>query len=207
MVHLTRIYTRLGDDGDTHLADMSRVPKTDSVIAALGDVAEANAALGLARAVGLATPLETIAARLAHEFFDIGADLATPLGAERSRATRVGEAWIATLEADCDALNANLAPLRSFVLPAGGIASAGLHWSAAIVRRAERGAWRAARHRGLDVPGGLNSFALRYLNRSSDLLFCMARAATPAGGEAVWIPPAERAAADLGVADRPGGVD
>ncbi|MDR1427446.1 MAG: ATP:cob(I)alamin adenosyltransferase [Bifidobacteriaceae bacterium] len=233
MVHLTRIYTRLGDDGETHLATMARLPKTDPLIAALGDIAEANAALGFARAANLEPRLDAMAERLQQEFFALGADLATPLdgnrhdavsadagkaeavpagsaGAPATRtgqtgvpatqveqagvpATRVGQAEVAALERDCDVLLARLEPLRSFVLPGGREGTARLHLASAVVRRAERSVWAAAAAHGVDTPGGLNSAAMRYLNRASDLVFLMARSSAGPHGETLWhVPPAPR---------------
>jgi cob(I)alamin adenosyltransferase len=190
MVHLSRITTGLGDDGETHLADMSRVPKTDPRIEAVGQVAEANAALGVARAAAGPLPRAgAVLARLQNEFFDLGADLSRPLSPGEDPGTlRIGAAWTAAAGADVEAVTADLAPLRSFLLPAGGELASRLHVAATVIRRAERAAWRAAEACGLDAPGGVNAEALRYLNRASDLVFVLARAATPAGGEELWVP-------------------
>jgi cob(I)alamin adenosyltransferase len=191
-VNLTRIYTRLGDDGETHLGDMSRVAKTHPRIEAYGAIDELNAQLGVA----LATPglLERSAAwlrRVQNDLFDLGADLSVPPGGERER-LRVAPEQVTWLEQACDEVNAGLEPLRSFVLPGGSPAAAQLHVCRTVCRRAER--------RALDVPDA-NPEVLRYLNRLSDLLFILARDAnTPsplrgraqAGEEPLWEPGAGR---------------
>ncbi len=198
MVKLNRIYTRTGDDGTTGLTDGSRLPKSDPRIAAIGDVDEANSALGLAiaalsaegaiAALGGADPaplLETVQ----NDLFDLGADLATPGDdfTPGEMTLRIVPAQVARLEAAIDAANASLEPLRSFILPGGTPAAAALHLARAIARRAERSAVAAAR----EVP--LNPEALRYLNRLSDLLFVLARAANlRAGGDVLWTPGANR---------------
>jgi cob(I)alamin adenosyltransferase len=174
-VNLTRIYTRLGDDGETHLGDMSRVPKTHPRIEAYGTVDELNAQLG----VTLALPAlpERFAAFL-NDLFDVGADLSVPHGGDRER-LRVVPAQTTWLEEACDAVNATLAPLRSFVLPGGTPAAAALHVSRTVCRRAER--------RTIDCGDEINPECVRYLNRLSDLLFILARAAN-GGEEPLWEP-------------------
>ncbi|MDR2564585.1 MAG: cob(I)yrinic acid a,c-diamide adenosyltransferase [Bifidobacteriaceae bacterium] len=192
MVVLSRIATRAGDDGLTQLGDLSRVSKTDPRIEAVGSVAEAAAAIGVARAFGLAPRLDRWAEQLLQELFDLGADLATPLPAacpvrsRRRSVPRVDQARTAAWDQVIQDLAEELGPLRSFVLPGGPPAAAHLHLAVTVARRAERAAWHAAGAHGIGGEGGLNPEALRYLNRLSDLLFQLARAA---GGEGeLWRP-------------------
>ncbi len=174
-VRLTRIYTRGGDAGETSLGDGSRVAKTDPRVEAVGDVDELNSLVGWARAaVGAPAVLE----RIQNELFDLGADLATPSGGERTR-LRVTQEQIDRLEADCDAENAGLEPLKSFVLPGGAEVAARLYLARAVCRRAERRVLRVEDASRL-VPV--------YLNRLSDLLFILARKANADGGEVLWRP-------------------
>jgi len=182
-VNLTRIYTRLGDGGETHLGDMSRVPKTHPRIVAYGTVDELNAHLGVALAgQGLTDEVRAWLIRIQNDLFDLGADLSVPDDDERER-LRVTEAQTRWLEERCDEVNARLEPLRSFVLPGGGPAAAQLHVCRTVCRRAERCA--------LEVPDA-NPETVRYLNRLSDLLFILARAANAAGEERLWEPGASR---------------
>ncbi len=181
-VNLTRIYTRVGDGGETHLGDMSRVPKTHPRIEAYGDVDELNAQLGLARTVpGLPEPYGDWLRRVQNDLFDVGADLSVPPGGERDR-LRVAPEQTAWLEERCDEVNAPLEPLRSFVLPGGTPAAAQLHVCRTVCRRAERRAVRVE---------DANPEVLRYLNRLSDLLFILSRGAN-AGAEPLWEPGAGR---------------
>ncbi|MGK6354272.1 cob(I)yrinic acid a,c-diamide adenosyltransferase [Sphingomonas sp. DT-207] len=181
MVKLNKIYTRTGDDGTTGLVDGSRVSKADALMAAIGDVDEANSAIGVARAALGDGPLEPILARIQNDLFDLGADLATPTGIEG--ALRIVPDQIAWLEAQIDSLNAGLAPLTSFILPAGESGTAALHLARAVTRRAERAA----------VAAQADALPLAYLNRLSDLLFVAARAASRDGpGEVLWVPGASR---------------
>jgi len=178
-VNLTRIYTRLGDGGETHLGDMSRVPKTHPRIEAYGTVDELNSQIGLALAAGgLPEPYGQWLARIQNDLFDVGADIAAPPDPQRERLRVVAEqtAW---LEARCDEVNATLRPLRSFVLPGGSLAAAHLHVCRTVCRRAERLAVAC----GAEV----NAEVVRYLNRLSDLLFILARGAN-AGEEPLWEP-------------------
>jgi cob(I)alamin adenosyltransferase len=181
-VNLTRIYTRLGDDGETHLGDMSRVPKTHARIEAYGTVDELNAQLGLALAGG-ALPERFVPwlQRVQNDLFDVGADISVPHGGERERLRVVPEqtAW---LEKACDEVNAELPNLRSFVLPGGTHAAAQLHVCRTVCRRAER--------RTIACGDAVNAECVRYLNRLSDLLFILARAANVASGndEPLWEP-------------------
>ena len=176
-VSLTRIYTRTGDGGETHLGDLSRVRKTDPLVEAFGAVDELNSLVGLARVVADAEPL----GRVQNDLFDLGADLSVPWQ-EGDDKLRVTQAQVDRLEADCDAFNAELEPLKSFVLPGGTEAAARLHVARAVCRRAERETLRAAEQRPL------NPLAPVYLNRLSDLLFILARAANPPGDEPLWRP-------------------
>ena len=174
-VRLTRIYTRGGDAGETSLGDGSRVPKTDPRVEAVGDVDELNSFIGWARAAdGAPAVLE----RIQNELFDLGADLATPTGGRKQR-LRITQERIDALEADCDAANAELEPLKSFVLSGGTELGARLYVARAVCRRVERSVLR--------VPG-VSALVAVYLNRLSDLLFILARRANPGGGELLWRP-------------------
>jgi cob(I)alamin adenosyltransferase len=176
-VNLTRIYTRLGDGGETHLGDMSRVPKTDARIEAYGTVDELNAQIGVALTVpGLPHP-EWLQ-RIQNDLFDVGADISVPPGGERERLRVIPEqtAW---LEQACDEINAGLQPLRSFLLPGGTPAAAQLHVCRTVCRRAER--------RTVDCGEEVGPECVRYLNRLSDLLFILARDANR-GDEPLWEP-------------------
>jgi len=187
-VNLTRIYTRLGDGGETHLGDMSRVPKTDPRIEAYGTVDELNAQLGVALAGGgLPGPYVEWLRRVQNDLFDVGADISVPHGGDRERLRVVPEQteW---LEAACDEVNADLPKLRSFVLPGGSQAAAQLHVCRTVCRRAER--------RVIACGPEVNAECVRYLNRLSDLLFILSRGANHAasGDEPLWEPGASRRA-------------
>jgi cob(I)alamin adenosyltransferase len=178
-VNLTRIYTRLGDDGKTHLGDMSRVPKTHPRIEAYGTVDELNAQLGAALAMtDLPADHAELLRTVQNDLFDVGADLSVPHGGDRER-LRLAASQTARLEEACDAVNADLKPLRSFVLPGGTPAAAQLHVCRTVCRRAER--------RTVDCGDEINPECVRYLNRLSDLLFILARAAN-GGNEPLWEP-------------------
>ena len=180
-VRLTRIYTRAGDAGETSLGDGSRVSKTDLRIEAYGTVDELNSFLGFALAhEGLPAEFRPWLEQIQNDLFDLGADLSVPLGDERER-LRVRTSQIEWLEERCDLVNARLEPLKSFVLPAGGEAAARLHLARAVCRRAERLTVALAEQ------ADANPVAVTYLNRLSDLLFILARAAA-AGGERLWKP-------------------
>ncbi len=181
-VNLTRIYTKLGDGGETHLGDMSRVPKTHPRIEAYGVVDELNAHLGLARTVGgMPERYREWLLRVQNDLFDLGADLAVPHGGDRER-LRVTPDQITWLEERCDEVNATLEPLKSFVIPGGTQAAAHLHVCRTVCRTAER--------RSILVEDG-NPEVVRYLNRLSDLLFILARGATE-GDEPLWQPGASQ---------------
>ena len=178
-VNLTRIYTRLGDSGETHLGDMSRVPKTHPRIEAYGTVDELNSHIGLTLTVrGMAEEQRDWLRRIQNDLFDVGADISAPEDPDRERLRVVPEqtAW---LEARCDEVNATLQPLKSFVLPGGTPVAAHLHICRTVCRRAERLAVAC----GDDV----NPEVVRYLNRLSDLLFILSRSAN-AGTEPLWDP-------------------
>lgn len=189
MVKLNRIYTRTGDDGMTGLVDGSRIGKDNSRLHAIGEVDEANSAIGVAIAALSGGPLCTALARIQNDLFDLGADLATPGEdfAPSATALRVTQAQAARLESEIDAMNEAMPPLTSFILPGGTAAAGALHMARAIVRRAERAAVAAAH----DV--AINPAALAYLNRLSDYLFVAARHVNQnAGGDVLWVPGASR---------------
>jgi cob(I)alamin adenosyltransferase len=185
-VRLTRIYTRGGDGGETSLGDGSRVPKLDCRIGAFGTVDELNAAIGLALADGVPEDLRPPLERIQNELFDVGADLSVPYGVGDGR-LRIDQDRIDELERLCDRFNADLPELRSFVLPGGTPSAARLHVARTVCRRAERDVLLAASE--VDV----NPLVLHYLNRLSDLLFILARAANAGhGAEPLWRPGGER---------------
>jgi cob(I)alamin adenosyltransferase len=181
-VRLTRIYTKTGDAGETALGDLSRVPKTHPRVVAFGAVDETNAQLGVALAGELLPELRDVLVRVQNELFDLGADLSRPGG----EGLRVTESQVEALERDCDRFNEELPTLKSFVLPGGSEAAARLHVARTVCRRAEREAIAAA------ATEELNPLALVYLNRLSDLLFILARAANAGGDEPLWRPGASR---------------
>ena len=154
-IHLTRIYTRTGDDGTTALGDMSRTRKTSARLGAYADTDEANAAIGVVLSLG--SPAQDVAdtlTRVQNELFDVGADLCTPVVPDPEYPPlRVTEEYVSRLEADCDAYNERLEKLSSFILPGGTPAAALLHVARTVTRRAERSTWAAARGRaGRDEP-------------------------------------------------------
>jgi cob(I)alamin adenosyltransferase len=187
-VHLTKIYTRTGDDGTTGLGDFSRVSKTDPRLAAYADVDEANCALGVALALGSPPPpLTTVLRQVQNDLFDVGADLCTPIVPEVGRDTpprlRIDDSYITRLEGWCDEFNAGLPKLDSFILPGGSTAGALLHTARVVTRRAERSTWALL---AADEPR-TNPLTARYLNRLSDLLFILSRVANP-DGDVLWKP-------------------
>jgi len=190
MVHLTRIYTRTGDDGTTALGDFSRTRKTDPRLVAYADVDEANSSIGVVLALGAPDPeVAGLLRRIQNDLLDVGADLCTPLNSNPGYSVlRIPQAYVDGLERACDRFNEDLAALRSFVLPGGTPASALLHVSRTVVRRAERSVWQAIEEHGVDVDGGLNSLTATYLNRLSDLLFILARHANRDHGDVLWQP-------------------
>jgi cob(I)alamin adenosyltransferase len=184
-VHLTRIYTRTGDDGSTGLSDFSRVSKNDPRLEAYADCDETNAAIGVAVALG--SPDERMVGvlrQIQNDLFDAGADLSTPVVEKPEHPPlRIGQEYIDRLEAWCDEFNEPLPALNSFVLPGGTALSALLHVARTVARRAERSAWRAIAEHGDSV----NVLAAKYLNRLSDLLFILSRVANP-DGDVLWQP-------------------
>lgn len=190
-VVLSRIYTRTGDEGTTGLSDGSRLPKTDTRLAAYADTDEANCAIGTAIALGgLPADMVKLLQRIQNELFDCGADLATPLPAQPPEypQLRIDEAYVTALETACDDYNATLPTLRSFVLPGGTPGAAFLHTARVVTRRAERTAWAAVADHG----DSISPWPARYLNRLSDLLFILARAANGATGDILWRPGGDR---------------
>ncbi|MHB1539362.1 MAG: cob(I)yrinic acid a,c-diamide adenosyltransferase [Solirubrobacteraceae bacterium] len=183
-VNLTRIYTKLGDAGETHLGDMSRVSKVHPRVEAYGTIDELNSNVGFAlRAEDMPVRMAQWLRRVQNDLLDLGADLSVPAGGERERERlRVSAEYTAWLEGVCDEVNATLPPLRSFVIPGGSESAARLHICRTVCRRAER--------RALAVEEA-NPEAIRYLNRLSDMLFILARAANERGQErveALWQP-------------------
>ncbi len=196
MVKLNKIYTRTGDDGTTGLVDGSRVSKSSALMQAIGDVDEANSAIGLAVIALGDQPMAAALTRIQNDLFDLGADLATPAGMDEAggdpfapseMVLRIVPSQVARLEREIDALNAHLAPLRSFILPGGSAEAAALHLARAISRRAERSAV------GASETQPLNPAALAYVNRLSDFLFVASRAVNQNGaGDVLWRPGATR---------------
>ncbi|BBY52222.1 cob(I)yrinic acid a,c-diamide adenosyltransferase [Mycolicibacterium arabiense] len=188
-VHLTRIYTRTGDDGTTGLSDFSRVSKNDARLEAYADCDEANAAIGVAVSVG--QPDEKMLAvllQIQNDLFDAGADLSTPVVENpQYPPLRVRQDYVDRLEAWCDEFNDALPALNSFILPGGTALSAHLHVARTVTRRAERAAWRAVEQHGETM----NVLPAKYLNRLSDLLFILSRVANP-DGDVLWQPGGDR---------------
>jgi cob(I)alamin adenosyltransferase len=203
MVRLTRIYTRTGDRGNTQLSDLSPVSKTDPRVEAYGDVDEANSAIGVALAAGgLPTDVAAVLSIVQNEMFDVGADLSNPVrvanSADAPPELRVTQEYIDRLESWCDHFGDPLPNLRSFILPGGSPAAAQLHVARTVVRRAERAAWSAVQAYGTEPiadrerPGGVNTLAITYLNRLSDLLFILTRVVNGPDGDVLWIPGGDR---------------
>ena len=188
-VHLTRIYTKTGDDGTTALGDMSRVAKTDSRLTAYADVDEANSAIGVAIAVGgLADDVSVLLRRIQNDLFDVGADLCTPIDPDpKYPPLRVLPEYTARLEEACDTYNERLEKLNSFILPGGTPGAALLHVARTAVGDAERVVWALLEEQSERT----NREPALYLNRLSDLLFILARVANP-DGDVLWQPGGER---------------
>ena len=184
-VHLTRIYTRTGDDGTTGLSDFSRVSKNDPRLVAYADCDEANAAIGAAIALGSpAEPLTRVLRQVQNDLFDAGADLSTPVADNpKYPPLRITQSYIDRIEAWCDQYNEPLPALNSFVLPGGSPLSALLHVARTVTRRAERSAWAAVETH----PQSVSPLPAKYLNRLSDLLFILSRTANP-DGDVLWQP-------------------
>ncbi|HPD93101.1 MAG: cob(I)yrinic acid a,c-diamide adenosyltransferase [Rhodobacter sp.] len=190
MVVLNKIYTRTGDKGETALGNGNRVPKDAPRVEAYGTVDETNATVGLARQHSTGD-MDAALARIQNDLFDVGADLCRPDLAADAAADypplRMTDAQVDRLEAEIDAMNAALAPLRSFVLPGGTPLAASLHLCRTVSRRAERMAVALARE------GDVTPAAVRYLNRLSDWFFVASRVANDNGaGDVLWVPGANR---------------
>lgn len=188
-VHLTKIYTRTGDDGTTALSDFSRVSKNDPRLAAYADCDELNASIGQALALTtLPEEVVTVLKRVQNELFDAGADLSTPIQENpKYPPLRIEQSYIDALEADCDRFNEQLEALNSFIFPGGTPGAAMLHVARTIARRAERAAWAAIEA----VPETTSVLPARYLNRLSDLLFIMSRLANDSN-DVKWVPGGSR---------------
>lgn len=189
MVRLNKIYTRTGDDGTTGLGSGERRPKYDLRVASYGTVDEANACIGMARlhTASENPELDAMLGRIQNDLFDLGADLATPdtgedLGYEP---LRIVASQVARLEADIDALNKPIKPLRSFILPGGSPAAAALHLARTVARRAERLMVELSLKDGESV----GPEAIKYINRVSDFLFVAGRAVNDNGeADVLWVP-------------------
>ncbi|WP_017615200.1 cob(I)yrinic acid a,c-diamide adenosyltransferase [Nocardiopsis salina] len=189
-VVLSKIYTRTGDDGTTALGDMSRTDKNDTRLVGYADTEEANAAIGLALALGeIPDDVRTLLTRVQNELFDLGADLSTPVVDDPEfPPLRVLQEYVTGLEEACDLYNAELPKLRSFILPGGSPTVALFHSARTVVRRAERSVWAAIAEHGDSV----NPLTASYLNRLSDLLFILGRHVAGDGDEVLWKPGGER---------------
>jgi cob(I)alamin adenosyltransferase len=195
MVKLNKIYTRTGDDGTTGLVDGSRTAKSSALMAAIGDVDEANSMIGFAiRALDSSAIIAELT-RIQNDLFDLGADLATPGASDGDgepfapspMALRIISVQVERLEGEIDAMNANIPPLTSFILPGGSEGAARLHLARTATRRAERSAVAA------NFENALNPLALAYLNRLSDWLFVACRAANGNGADDIlWVPGGSR---------------
>lgn len=192
-VHLTRIYTRTGDDGTTGLSDFSRVKKTASRIAAYADADETNAAIGAAIALGAPTEeIRRALEQIQNDLFDLGADLSTPVTEDpKYPPLRITDEYITRLETWCDEFNESLPPLNSFVLPGGTPLAALLHVARTVARRAERSAWALIESDG----EAATLLPAKYLNRLSDLLFILSRRANP-DGDVLWQPGGKKDSGD-----------
>lgn len=191
MVVLNKIYTRTGDKGDTALGNGTRVPKYADRVEAYGTVDELNAALGVAR-LSAEGEVDTMLSRIQNDLFDLGADLCRPEMEKDAEAEypplRMTDAQVVRLETEIDAMNADLQPLRSFILPGGSALSAHLHVCRTVARRAERLAVELASMESV------NPAAVKYLNRLSDWFFVAARVANDNGkADVLWVPGANRA--------------
>jgi cob(I)alamin adenosyltransferase len=189
MVQLTRIYTRGGDKGKTSLGDGKRVDKDHARVEAFGSIDEANAAIGLARLhTAQVAAIDAMLGRIQNDLFDLGADLCVPENPNApGGGLRIVQTQVDRLEAEIDTMNAQLAPLNSFILPGGTPAAAALHLARTITRRAERTIVRLARR------SPVNPAAIRYVNRLSDHLFVLSRALNDNGArDVLWVPGANR---------------
>jgi cob(I)alamin adenosyltransferase len=184
-VHITRVYTKVGDNGTTALGDGHRVSKTDPRLAAYADVDEANAAIGVAVAMGaLGDEIVGVLRAVQNDLFDVGADFCAPVVPEpKYPPLRITDAYVERLEGWCDDFNSRLSKLSSFILPGGTPGAALLHVARTVTRRAERSAWRLVEADAERT----NTLAAKYLNRLSDLLFVLSRVANP-DGDVLWEP-------------------
>lgn len=184
-VHITRVYTKVGDNGTTALGDGQRVSKTDPRLAAYADVDEANAAIGVAIALGgLTDELTEVLRGVQNDLFDVGADLCAPVVPDpKYPPLRITEPYLERLEGWCDDFNGRLTTLNSFILPGGTAGAALLHVARTVTRRAERSTWRLMETDAERT----NPLAARYLNRLSDLLFVLSRVTNP-DGDVLWAP-------------------
>jgi cob(I)alamin adenosyltransferase len=189
VVNLTRIYTRTGDAGTTRLGDMSKTSKNDLRLQAYADVDEANAQLGVALGHDPEESVRTVLIHVQNDLFDVGADFCTPIVEQPEfPPLRITQEYVDRLEGWCDEFNEHLSKLRSFILSGGTPAAAQLHVARTVIRRAERSAWAA-----YDVHGEtMNTLAIRYLNRLSDLVFILARYVNREKGDVLWVPGGER---------------
>lgn len=188
MVHLSRIYTRTGDDGGTHLGDGSSLPKNHPRVASYGSVDELSSVLGMALVEGIAEPHASWLRLVQNDLFDVGSDLCVP--GEAGDRLRITAAYTLRIEGWIDAANEHLEPLNSFVLPGGNRAAAWLHLARTTCRRAERHIVELFIH---EEEGRVNHEVLKYVNRLSDLLFVLARAANDGGkADVLWQPGANR---------------
>lgn len=190
VVHLTRIYTRTGDGGQTSLGDMSKTSKLDTRLLAYADVDEANSQIGFAIALGgLDADVVDVLRQVQNEMFDVGADLCCPVAKDPAHPPlRIEPDYIRRLERWCDHYNAQLPDLRSFILRGGAPSAAAVHIACTVTRRAERSAWAAIQDHGPTM----NVLTAKYLNRLSDLLFVLARYANRDLGDVLWEPGGER---------------
>jgi cob(I)alamin adenosyltransferase len=188
-VHLTRIYTRVGDDGTTALGDGTRVRKTDPRLEAYAATDEANSSIGVALAMGaLSDEVTAVLRSVQNDLFDVGADLCNPISPDpKYPPLRVTESYVERLEGWCDEFNARLTKLSSFILPGGTPGAALLHVSRTVTRRAERATWALIEA----DPDRTGVLAAKYLNRLSDLLFILGRLANPEG-DVLWQPGGDR---------------
>ena len=194
MVKLTRIYTRGGDKGKTSLGRGERVAKHDLRVEAYGTVDEANAVIGMARAVLPRGEADDMLSRIQNDLFDLGADLCTVIGKTKrgEKALRIVPAQTKRLEKEIDAMNGELEPLTSFILPGGNMASAWLHLARTVSRRAERRMTELAAGKAADQ--AVNPEAIAYINRLSDHLFVLARRLNDNGAsDVLWVPGGTRA--------------
>jgi len=193
MVHLTRIYTRTGDDGTTNLVDFSRTSKNDVRLVVYADVDEANSQIGVALATGeLDADVTAVLTHIQNDLFDLGSDVGNPIVDEPEYPPlRVEPDYVERLEQWCDRFNDATPKLDSFILPGGTMAAAQLHVARTVTRRAERAAWLAIEEHGDTV----NPLVAKYLNRLSDLLFILGRYANRERGDVLWVPGGDRTGA------------